>query len=114
MALRTFANRGANIRSGRGFGISKTTMLKPLRNLTLKNLSSKNVYKKTLRVFAKNPVAFYLAGAAGAYFLGKFAIRYYQNHPQISQFIRDNMEKVESRIKEFRGQRGPDETATHH
>lgn len=50
----------------------------------------------------RNPVS-YLAGGVGAYVLGRLMFRYYKNHPEISEFIRDNFEAVEERLREFSG-----------
>ncbi len=114
MAVKNFGNLSGNITSGRGFKITKRAVLKPLNILPLKKLKTKHLYKKSLRFLSNNPLALYVAGAAGAYFLGRFAIRYYKNHPEISEFFRANMDKIELRLKEFRGEKTPDESATHH
>lgn len=45
----------------------------------------------------------YVIGGVGAYFLGKFAYRYYKEHPEISRFFRENYEQLGERIREFGG-----------
>lgn len=60
-------------------------------------------YKKVVRDFTRSPSLLYLAGGIGAYFIGRFAYRYYQNHPEISDFIKENVDTVESRLREYRG-----------
>ncbi len=66
-------------------------------------------YKKMARAVSGNPWALSLAGGIGAFFIGRFLYRYYENHPEISEFIQDNFETVESRLREFRG----DDTVAH-
>lgn len=107
MAKRTQGNRGSSNRgrkSNRGRSASAGTILeRPLESIDLRKLSGNNVYKKSLRTIIDNPVALYLAGTVGAFFLGRFAYRYYQNHPEISEFIRDNFDTVEGKLRDFRG-----------
>lgn len=59
-------------------------------------------YRKVLRNVSQNSPLMLLAGGLGAFVIGRFFYRYYQDHPEISDFIRDNMDTVESRIREFR------------
>ncbi len=60
-------------------------------------------YKKIARAVSSNPWALSLAGGIGAYFIGRFLYRYYENHPEISDFIQENFETVESKLREIRG-----------
>lgn len=85
---------------------SRESLLDNPLNIDLRRFNGPG-YKKVLREVAKNPIS-YLAGGFGAYLLGRFMFRYYQSHPEISDFIRDNFESVEERLKEFRGSRDED------
>lgn len=38
----------------------------------------------------------------GAFYLVKYAIRYYKGHPQIADFIKENLDTVESKFREYR------------
>jgi hypothetical protein len=60
-------------------------------------------YKKIVRAVSGNPWALAIAGGIGTFFIGRFMYRYYENHPEISEFIQDNFETVESRLRELRG-----------
>lgn len=64
---------------------------------------------KAVKKFIKNnPVTFYLgAGVAGVLLL-RWGYRYYREHPEIKDFIRDNLDLVEERIKEYRSEHGQD------
>jgi hypothetical protein len=69
-----------------------------------------NDYRRFVQAVTRNPLAMSIAGGVGAYFVGRFIFRYYRNHPEISEFIRDNFDTVESRLRDFRG----DETEARH
>jgi len=80
---------------------SRESFLETPLNIDLRKLNGPG-YKKILRDVYKNPIS-YLAGGVGAYMLGRFMMRYYKNHPEISEFIRENYEAVEERLREFTG-----------
>lgn len=71
-------------------------------------------YKKVIRSLYKSPIALYLASGVGSYFAVRFLFRYYKDHPEIAEFVRDNFESVESRIREFRGGSAMDEDMARH
>jgi hypothetical protein len=94
-------------RSGRrSSGKSRESILENPLNIDLRRFNGPG-YKRILRDVYKNPIS-YLAGGVGAYMLGRFMLKYYKNHPEISEFIRENFESVEERLKEFRGNREED------
>ncbi len=68
----------------------------------LKALIGGASYQKIAKAASGNPWAMAVAGGVSAFFIGRFLYRYYENHPEISQFIQDNFETVESRLREFR------------
>ena len=71
-------------------------------NLDLTHLSRQGNYKNLIRNLSKNTATKYvLAGIAGAV-LVRFAMRYYREHPEISDFLRDNFENVEGRLRQYR------------
>jgi hypothetical protein len=106
MARTTQKNTRSNNRgrkSNRGRSVSAASVLqRPLENLDLRKLNGGG-YKRVIRGLYNNPISLYVAGTVGAFFLGRFAYRYYQDHPEISDFIRENIDTVESRLREFRG-----------
>lgn len=71
-------------------------------------------YKKVIRSLYRSPISLYLASGVGSYFLVRFLFRYYKDHPEIAEFVRDNFESVESRIREFRGGNAMDEDMARH
>lgn len=106
------SNRGR--RSSSKSALSAESLLeRPLKNVDLRKLNGPG-YKKVIRDIYKSPLAAYLAGGVGAFFLGRFAWRYYQNHPEISEFIKDNFDTVESRLRDFRGESTVDEEVARH
>ena len=100
--------RGGNSSSSR---ISAATLLeKPLENMDLRKFNGGG-YKKVVRNIYKSPISLYLVGGVAAYFIGRFSWRYYQDHPEVSEFIKDNFDTVETRLREFRS--GGEEVARH-
>jgi hypothetical protein len=58
-------------------------------------------YKNLLRSVRSNPMILNAGIGLGAFFLAKFAIRYYKGHPAIGEFIKDNLDTVEGKFKEY-------------
>lgn len=97
----TSSNRGR--KSNRGRSVSaKSILARPLQNIDLRRLNGGG-YKRVIRGLSDRPVWLSIAGSVGAFFLGRFLYRYYQNHPEISEFIQDNFNTVEEKLREFRG-----------
>lgn len=71
-------------------------------------------YKNILRKIKASPFSLYLAGGAGAFFLGRFAIRYYRSHPEIQSFIKENFDTVEEKIREYRNSGMSEEAEARH
>lgn len=70
--------------------------------------------KKNFQKLKKGSLPIFLASGVGAYFLVRFAIRYYKNHPEISDFVRENIDTVESKLREYRGDINSDEYEARH
>lgn len=60
-------------------------------------------YKNLSRKLRANPLILNAGIGVGAYFLVRYAIRFYKSHPEIADFVRENLDTVESRFREFRG-----------
>jgi hypothetical protein len=60
-------------------------------------------YKNLARKLRANPLLLNIGIGVGAYYLVKFAIRYYKDHPAIAEFISDNMDTIEEKFRDFRG-----------
>ena len=50
-----------------------------------------------------SPIGMALLAGAGSFILGRFLIKYYQNHPEIGEFVRENFDSVGAKIRDFRG-----------
>ncbi len=85
---------------------SRESLLENPLNIDLRRFNSP-FYKKMLRDVSKNPIS-YLAGGVSAFLIGRFMYRYYKNHPAILDFLKENFESVEEKLKEFRGLRKED------
>ncbi len=70
--------------------------------LDLSQLSRQSTYKNLIRYLSKNTAAKYVLGGIAGVVLVRFAMRYYREHPEISDFLRDNFENVEGRLRQYR------------
>lgn len=71
-------------------------------------------YKNVLRKIKANPLSMYIAGGVGAFFLGRFAIRYYRSHPEISTFLKENFDTVEGKLREYKDSIMSEESEARH
>lgn len=71
-------------------------------------------YKNFLRKIKASPLSIYLAGGVGAFFLGRFAIRYYRSHPEIQSFLKENFDTVEGKLREYKNSMMSEETEARH
>lgn len=70
-------------------------------NEVKQNLAGYN-YKNLLRSVRSNPMVLNTGIGIGAFFLARFAIRYYKGHPAIGDFIKENLDTVEGKFKEYK------------
>jgi hypothetical protein len=68
-------------------------------------------YKELLRDLAANPAVRYVAGGIAAAVLTKVATNLSERYPEISNFIKENLDNVEGRLGEFKN--GLGESARH-
>jgi hypothetical protein len=59
-------------------------------------------YQRLLTKVKGNPLLLNAGIGVGAFFLVRSAIRLYKNHPEFSEWIRDNMDTVESKFREYK------------
>lgn len=71
-------------------------------------------YQSILRKIKASPLSVYVAGGVGAFFLGRFAIRYYKSHPEISTFLKENFDTVEEKLREYKNNMMSDEAEARH
>lgn len=89
--------RGGSTRSRSQGTISEFS---PVRSA--KKFASGLNYRKVWQQVQARPGLMYLAGGVGAFFLIRSAFRYYKGHPEILEFIKENIDTVEEKIGEFR------------
>ncbi len=62
-------------------------------------LIKKIKYQKILRNLRSDPRLMYLGMGIGVIVLSRFAYRYYKEHPESAQFMRDQFQRLEKRLK---------------
>lgn len=90
-------------------GRSSSRRSKQLKNITAES-STANLkqtlggynYKNLARKIRANPLLLNVGIGVGTFYLVKYAIRYYKNHPEIMEFIKENLDTVETKFKEYR------------
>lgn len=71
-------------------------------------------YREILREFITSPAAKYIAGGIATALLTRLANRLSDRYPEISEFIRENMDMLEGRMGEFRSCFEGGNTASRH
>lgn len=79
-------------------GAAKSTTANVRRSLTLRGRN----LQTSIRDIAALPAARYIAGGLGLALLTRFAIRYYKSHPAISEYVKENFDTVEGKLREYR------------
>ncbi len=60
-------------------------------------------YRDTLLEWSDRPAVKYVAGGIGLALLGRIAYSMSDRYPEIARFFRENIDTVETKLKEFRG-----------
>jgi hypothetical protein len=60
-------------------------------------------YRDTLLEWSERPAVKYVAGGLGLAVLARFAYSMSDRYPEISRFVRENIDTIEDKLKEFRG-----------
>ena len=60
-------------------------------------------YREIIREFISSPAVKYVAGGIATAILTRVATNMADRYPEISNFIRENMDNLEGRLSEFRG-----------
>lgn len=71
-------------------------------SLNISQLSPQGNYKNLIRNLSSNITTRYVLGGIAGMLLVRFAMKYYREHPEISDFLRDNFENVEGRLRQYR------------
>lgn len=71
-------------------------------------------YKSFFRRIGSSPLAYYLGGGVASLLIARFSYRYYQEHPEIKDFLRENFDNVEDKLREYRDSFMSDETEARH
>ncbi len=64
--------------------------------------SASGEYKDVLREFISNPAVKYVAGGIATAILARIATNISERYPEISNFIKENLDTVEGKLNEFR------------
>ena len=68
--------------------------------------ASAGEYKDVLREFISNPAVKYVAGGIATAILARIATNISDRYPEISNFIKENLDTVEGKLNEFRNDYG--------
>lgn len=68
----------------------------------ISQLSRQGNYKNLIRDLSSSSATRYVLGGIAGILLVRFAMKYYREHPEFSDFLRDNYENVEGRLKQYR------------
>lgn len=60
-------------------------------------------YRDTLLEWSERPAVRYVAGGIGIALLARFAMNMSEKYPEISRFLRENLDTIEDKLQEFRG-----------
>lgn len=63
-----------------------------------------NQVKAVKKFIKNNPITFYLGASVAGVLLLRWGYRYYRDHPEFKDFIRDNLDLVEEKIKDYRSE----------
>lgn len=85
----TAARKGGRASSSRR---STSTLEKNYRN-----------YRDTLLEWSERPAVKYVAGGLGLAVLARFAYSMSDRYPEIARFVRENIDTIEDKLREFRG-----------
>lgn len=70
-------------------------------------------YREIIREFISSPAVKYVAGGIATAVLTRLASNMSERYPEISNFIRENMDNLEGRLSEFRGSDMNEEAQRH-
>ncbi len=115
MTKRTTTRKSTAGRKSRAAAAPAST-LESYRDTISENLSgvANANYRKMFSKASGKPAVRYVAGGIAAYALVKLAMRAFQAYPEIGTFFRDNLETVEDKLREFRGEFNEESTEARH
>lgn len=88
-------------RSTRGRSQRESIFENPL-DIDLRRFNGGGV-NKVIRSVYRSPLVITFASGVGVYFIGRFLMNYYKDHPEIGEFFRENFDTLEERLRDFRG-----------
>ncbi len=71
-------------------------------------------YRDTLLEWSERPAVRYVAGGMGIALLARIAYGMSDRYPEVSRFLRENLDTIEDKLKEFRGIESGEETVARH
>ncbi len=71
------------------------------------SLIKKIKYHRVLKTLGHNPKVMYLGLGLGVVVLGRIIFRYYQNHPEVMEFVRDQVQIFEKKFRRISPEKNP-------
>jgi hypothetical protein len=84
------------------------------KHLEIPMLDRRMTMKSFMNRIRSNPVAMYLGGSVAAVLLVRWGYHFYKDHPEIKEFILDNFDTVEDKLKEYKNSFGSDMSEARH
>ncbi len=68
-------------------------------------------YRDSVLEWSERPAVRYVAGGMGLALLARAAYSMSDRYPEVSRFLKENLETIEDKLREFRGIESSEETA---
>lgn len=88
--------------------VQKTTRSRPTQSNRSKSLSPSSAisrtgsYRNVLRNLSRSTTSRYVLGGIVGILVVRYAVKYYREHPEISDFFRENFDNIEGRLRQYR------------
>ena len=95
----------------RNTGRSKSSVEKVLE---MPILDKRMTAKSLMNRIRSNPAAMYVGGGILAAAIMRWGYRFYKDHPEIKEFLLDNFDTVEDKLREYKNSFGSDISEARH
>lgn len=99
---RSVSGQRTSSRSRRAFDKGQVGVRAKANELLSEITDGRSVMRRNLKEWNAVPLLSLIGGGIVAAYFGRYLFRYYQGHPEISETIRDRLDGVESRLRNFR------------
>ncbi len=90
------------VRKSSRAGRQSTVDLSPAKSTRSRSKTMDRDYKDVLRNLAANPAVRYVAGGIATAVLARIASNLSDRYPELSNFIKENLDNVEGRLGDFK------------